>query len=580
MTTESNNDDKDYSVLRYYLNKPTLGDLKKIINHFKQLVKNESKTLSIEEKEKSFYGSRYMLSDASFALIKDNNYYKKQSNSKQRRVRIKNLNNGLKAIAMTNKNGDGDNNSIDIYEWLLFNNYMEINDDKDKEKFLNNSQKKINGLKEDRPYNEINIKNKQYAFPRKPRYEEYLNILRNFKSNIEAKSNQKEDKQKKTEEKNKLKRVNFVNDLKPVLPKLSKIETNKNLASSARSMLTSRTELAATQRDISVTMSKIRGELMNEWKKLYEKFKKMYKDSYIILNQQRISTEDFEKYLKNPICESQNISQKKFNKFINLQGQTEQKEVLYKVNKIILLCRYVNELYCIIEKFKDKLQDEQKYNVDSNINKLKKIIENLLKINTKDNTDIDNIDSICEEIKDILDNFKEVIKGIKSDLDVPFIKDNFEVIEIPRTQRPTISRESKTTKTKTNSENFKAILKQIDVNNAERLSKKLRKLGNEEEFNLSKIFVKSNGQDIEKSKQYLEIMIDFYSLYDNNYRQKINPNVEHQAFIEKLKKKLIDILNKDVIFNIKLLKYNFLDAEKVYAEIINEIEGKKTNRKK
>ena len=306
----------------------------------------------------------------------------------------------------------------------------------------------------------------------------------------------------------------------------------------------------------------------------------MYENANIILNQQNISNEDFKIYLKNPICESQKVSQKNINKFINLQGQTEQKEVLYKVNKIILLCRYVNELYCIIENFKDKLQDEQKTNVDKGIEELKKIIENLLKINTKGNKDTLNIDPICKNIKDILNNFKEVIKGIKSDLNVPFIKDNFEVIEIPRTQRPTISRESKTTKTKTNSQNFKAILKQIDDNNAERLSEKLSKLEEEKnEFNLSKIFVNSNGQDIEKFKQYLEIMIDFYSLYDNNYRQKINPNVEHQAFIEKLKKKLIDILNKDVIFNIKLLKYNFLDAEKVYAEIINEIEGKKQREK-
>ena len=457
--------------------------------------------------------------------------------------------------------------------------------DKDNNGTINNNEFKIFFLKKNIPIPQQFKKLKNINFL------QYLTITRNMQVNIrtlneaikkrEAKSNQKEDKQKKTEEKNKFKRVNFVNDLKPVLPlkKLSKSETNINLRS-ARSMLTSRTELAATQRDISVTMSKIRGELIKKWEELYEKFKEMYENANIILNQQNISNEDFKIYLKNPICESQKVSQKNINKFINLQGQTEQKEVLYKVNKIILLCRYVNELYCIIENFKDKLQDEQKTNVDKGIEELKKIIENLLKINTKGNKDTLNIDPICKNIKDILNNFKEVIKGIKSDLNVPFIKDNFEVIEIPRTQRPTISRESKTTKTKTNSQNFKAILKQIDDNNAERLSEKLSKLEEEKnEFNLSKIFVNSNGQDIEKFKQYLEIMIDFYSLYDNNYRQKINPNVEHQAFIEKLKKKLIDILNKDVIFNIKLLKYNFLDAEKVYAEIINEIEGKKQREK-
>ena len=583
MTTKTNNDNKDYSVLRYYLNQSTLDDLTKIIDHFKQLVKNESETLSIEEKKRPFYYSSYMLSDASSALIEGNNYYRKQAKTpKKREQRIKNLNKGLKAIASTNKNDDGDN-SIDIYEWILFNYYMELNINN----FLENSQKKINGLKEDRPYDKIKIRNKQNAFPRKSRYEEYLSILRNFKSNIEAKSNQKEDKQKKTEEKDKLKKVNFDNKPKtvPRLNELSK-KINKNLtsarsipASTVRTLTSHREGLEATDR-ISEQMSKIRGELMNEWKKLYEKFKVMYKDSYIILNQQSISNEDFKIYLENPICESQKVSQKNINKFINLQGQTEQKEVLYKVNKIILLCRYVNELYCIIENFKDKLQNEQKNNVDKGIKELQKIIENLLK--SKDNIDNFNIDPICVQIKLILDNFKKVIKGIKSDLDVPFIKDNFKTIEIPNYMKSTNSK--KTTPKNKNVVNFKEILEQIKKqdkdNNAINLLNYIN--AEEEEFNLSKIVVGSNGQDIEKSKQYLEKILDFYSVYYKKNRPIIMNNREHQAFIQKLNNKLIDILKDNVILNIELLKYNFLDAEKVYEEIINEINGntKNTNRKK
>lgn len=534
MTTKSNNDDKDYSVLQYYLNKQTLGDLKKIINHFKQLVKNESETLSIEK--------------ALNGLTKKNHDYSGKKNKKK-----DNLRKGLEAIANFNK--EGNDNEIDIYEWILFNKYMELNNDKDKEKFLKNSQEKINGLKEDRPYNEIRT---DFMIITQTKYEEYLKILEKFRSN---------------------QKVTFLNDPKSVLPlqKLYKSETNINLKS-ARSILTSRAELAATQRDISVTMSKIRGELMNEWKKLYEKFKEMYKDSYIILNQQSIPIKDFEIYLENPICESQNISQKKFNKFINLQGQTEQKEVLYKVNKIILLCRYVNELYCIIGNFKDKLKNEQITIADKGIEELKEIIENLLKINTKDNKYTLDIDSICENIKKILKNFKKVIKGIKSDLDVPFIKDNFEVIEIPNYMKSTNSKESPENK---NVVNFKEILEQIkdQDNNATNLLEAIKE-DEKEEFNLSKIVVDSNRQDNENFQKNLKIMLKFYSVYYKKNRQKIKQNPEHQAFIKKLNNKLIDILNKGVILNIKLLKYNFLDAKKVYEEIIKEIERKKTKRKK
>ena len=570
MTTKSN---KDYSVLKYYLNKQTLNELKKIINHFKQLDTDSKGTLSVKEKERQFYRSSYMLSDASFALIKDNDYYRKQAKTPQeRQKRINNLNNGLEAIAKLND--DDDENSIDIYEWIFFNKYMDFNNDKDKEKFLKNSQEKINGLKEDRSYDEINIRNKQNAFPRKSRYEEYLNILRNFKSNIEAKSNQKE--------------VKFDNKPKTV-PPLKKLSDKTNNLTSARSnlhlstvrTLTSHREgLEATNR-ISEQMRDVRSKLINEWNELYKNFKEMYKDSYIILNKQSIPTKDFERYLKNSICKSQNISQKNINKFINLQGQTEQKEVLYKVNKIILLCRYVNELYCIIGNFKDKLKDEQKTNVDKGIKELQKIIENLLKINTKDNTDtldINDIDSICGNIKDILDNFKEVIKGIKSDLDVPFIDDNFKTIEIPNYMKSTNSK--KTTPENKNVVNFKEILEQIEKqdkdNNAINLLNYIK--AEEEEFNLSKIVVGSNGQDIKKSKQYLEKILDFYSVHYKKNRPIINPNREHQAFIQKLNNKLIDILNKDVILNIELLKYNFLDAEKVYAEIINEIKGNTKNK--
>lgn len=467
--------------------------------------------------------------------------------------------------------------------------------DKDNNGTINNNEFKIFFLKKNIPIPQQFKKLKNINFL------QYLTITRNIQVNIrtlneamkkrEAKNNKIEAKNNKIKAKsNNKKGVNFVNkpNRVPPLNELSK-KINKNLTS-ARSIitdrastvktLTNRTELAATQRDISVTMSKIRGELMNEWEELYEKFKKMYKDSYIILNQQRISTEDFEIYLENPICKSQKVSQSDLNRFINLQGQTEQKEVLYKVNKIILLCRYVNELYCIIENFKDKLQYEQKTNVDKGIEELKKIIENLLKINTKGNTDTLNIDPICKNIKEILNNFKKVIEGIKSDLDVPFIKDNFKTIEIPNYMKSTNSK--KTTPENKNVVNFKEILEQINKqdkdNNAINLLNYIK--AEEEEFNLSKIVVGSNGQDIEKSKQYLEKILDFYSVYYKKNRPIIKDNREHQAFIQKLNNKLIDILNKDVILNIELLKYNFLDAEKVYAEIINEIKGKNTNRRK
>jgi len=563
MTTESNNDDKDYSVLQYYLNKRTLGDLKKIIDHFKHLVKNESETLSIEK--------------ALNALISKNIHQYSGKNNNKKKI----LRKGLVEIAKLNK--EGNDNEIDIYEWILFNKYMDLDNYEEKEKFLENSQKKINGLKEDRSYNVIQ---KNFILNNETKYEEYLNILRNFKSNIEAKNNKIKAKN------NNKKGVNFVNKPNRVpLNELSK-KINKNLTS-ARSIITDRAStvrtltshregLEATNR-ISEQMRDVRSELIKKWEELYEKFKEMYENANIILNQQSIPTKDFEKYLENPICESQKVSQSDLNRFINLQGQTEQKEVLYKVNKIILLCRYVNELYCIIEKFKDKLQYEQKTNVDKGIKELQKIIENLLKINTKDNTDtldIDDIDSICVEIKEILDNFKKVIKGIKSDLDVPFIKDNFKTIEIPNYMKSTNSK--KTTPENKNVVNFKEILEQINKqdkdNNAINLLKYIK--AEEEEFNLSKIVVGSNGQDIEKSKQYLEKILDFYSVYYKKNRPIIKDNREHQAFIEKLNNKLIDILNKDVILNIELLKYNFLDAEKVYAEIINEIKRKNTNRRK
>ena len=129
--------------------------------------------------------------------------------------------------------------------------------------------------------------------------------------------------------------------------------------------------------------------------------------------------------------------------------------------------------------------------------------------------------------------------------------------------------------------NFKEILEQIkdQDNNATNLLEAIKE-DEKEEFNLSKIVVDSNGQDNENFQKNLKIMLKFYSVYYKKNRQKIKQNPEHQAFIKKLNNKLIDILNKGVILNIKLLKYNFLDAKKVYEEIIKEIERKKTKRKK
>ncbi len=123
--------------------------------------------------------------------------------------------------------------------------------------------------------------------------------------------------------------------------------------------------------------------------------------------------------------------------------------------------------------------------------------------------------------------------------------------------------------------NFKQILEQIkdQDNNAANLLEAIEK-DEKEEFNLSKIVVGSNGQDNENFQKNLKIMLKFYSIYYKKNRQKISPNHKHQIFIKKLDNKLIDILNKGVILNIKLLNYNFLDAKKVYEEIIKEIEGK------
>lgn len=304
----------------------------------------------------------------------------------------------------------GDDKKIDIYEWILLNylfdkgknpskkNSIDYNKFQEIKNSLETSNDKYKYI-QNREILEYNNHSQGHSI-----YEIYNNLYKNNTKTQRTQSPQKTQQQTQQSQQTK---------------SLKKIKISQQTQQIQQTKL-------PQQIQKKIELVKIFNKNLTNFKEDYNSIKDLIK----------INTFSFNPFINVPLGKDSKKINEKFNEIIqknnnnnnnckkiintikpDLKGDNPNNPNTINIKIFILLCYYINQLNCILNKFNDELKQEYKSGSRFNNNtiNIKYLKIELQKIINNSNDEID-IEQICTNVNIILDIILEIFRGIHSDL--------------------------------------------------------------------------------------------------------------------------------------------------------------------
>ena len=481
-----------------------------------------------------------------------------------------NFNRNLKKIL---KKIAGEDNEIDIYEWILFNYLIDNPSVKDNsinyeefqriKKSLSNSEYKYkyNYIKKKK---KLEFRSNFEGLSIKQIEEIYDNLYEN-----NTKTQQLQQLQQIQQQLKKIQQTKPQQQSKKIQKKQQQTKQTK------QTKLTQQTKPPQLPQKIQKKI-----ELVKKFKVNLNKFEEDYQSIKELIKINNISSKSFinvnfentkklNKKFNIIINQNQNQNTNNCKKIINQNTiKQELKQDLKKNNPntinikiFILLCYYINQLNCILNEFDNELKENYKSdsrfdnnnNNNNDINYLKTELQKII----NNNYDEIKIEQICTNVNNILDRILEIFRGIHSDLSITLIEEITAKKNIPGFFRTTESSSIEGT----NKKAYKSLVNAEFITNNNELFKNLSaKLDKTDEIN------EINNNNINDYIKFYDFLK--YKKIDNSIKSKSDTSYKQskQKILNSIIDKVIDYQNQN---NNTLPEYKFLDADTIYKNESN-----------